>query len=149
MTSACEHCGALLEQPKTGRPRKFCSEACKAKAKRRRGRLGSFAEQFRGAPKRPAPKPREKPPERAEALQRALAAVKLAEERLRQALAARAALDAGLRNCANDDPLDPPHEHRAFSGDEWLASKGGSFGAPLDTEAVAENYRQQAEGEQG
>jgi hypothetical protein len=88
------------------------------------------------------------PPELAERLQRTLAAVKLAEERLRRALAARAALEPVCHMWANDadpDPLDQ-HEHRSFTGDEGLARKGGGFGpGGVDTQAAADAVRQRSE----
>jgi len=142
--SDCLHCGEPLVYKGSGRRPKFCSEACKSKAKRRRRGLGVL---FQGAPKRPET-PRAEPPARevkiprgnfdAAALGRAMAKVKLAEQELAEARAARAALDA------EPDPLDR-HEFRTFGSVEEMHRGGASTSPGIDTEAVAEAIRERFE----
>jgi hypothetical protein len=86
----CEVCGALLNYAGTGRRPTYCSERCRLKAKRRRFR----------APKAAAEDVSGTSPELRAALER----VRLAEEQLRAAQTAWAALDG-----PQPDPLDPPH----------------------------------------
>lgn len=135
MTENCAHCNALLAQPKTGRPRKFCSESCKSAAKRRRG-FGALASQFRGAPK-----PREEAckldPARAAALGRAMARVVLAEADLRRAKAKR-------QREAEADPLEGGHTFRTASSPAELR-EGPSWNPGVDTELVAERIRRERE----
>jgi hypothetical protein len=151
--SACHHCGKPLKQAKTGRPRRYCNESCKARAKRRKRGLGAL---FRGAPKLSSAKPvgpaapettseRQAPEarKRAEALRRALADVERYEQALAEARAARAALDA------EPDPLEQPHEFRTYgSVEEMRAAHGGAvFNPGIDTSEAAEAIRRQLEAE--
>jgi uncharacterized Zn finger protein (UPF0148 family) len=101
----CRSCGAPLWQPKTGRRRVYCSRRCKRREERKRAALvaNSGADLAVSEPvstvvepvsATEAASPRVSPPRLdAWAYGRAVAAVKAAEERLRQARAARKALD--------------------------------------------------------
>lgn len=164
MSDRCQHCGKPLDQAKTGRPRKFCSEACRAKARRKSGRLAALAKRVTGRPETPrpetprpgTPRPTEArerelarskgSPARAAALGRAMAKVARCEQELAAAKAARAALE---RPPWERDPLDQPHEYRTFTTVEEMRAGGAALSPPLDTAAVAEAWRQQAEREQG
>jgi hypothetical protein len=157
MSSTCNHCGKPLEQAATGRPRKFCNEACRAKA--RRPRLGARAGLVSGRPETPraAPvpaaqtePPRERPlartqgsPGRAMALGRAEAKVARCEQALAEARAARAALVPEFG-----------HERHQFatygSVEEMRAAHGGAvFNPGIDVGKAADAIRRQHEGEQG
>jgi hypothetical protein len=151
----CETCDKPLEQAKTGRPRKFCNEACRAKAKRRKLGLAELARRVTGRPETPSPdtprpeepRPREQllarlkgSPARAAALGRAMAKVKRAEEELAAAKAVRAGLQA------EPDPFDQ-HQFRTYRSIEELHQGGPALSSGIDSFEAAQAIRRELEGE--
>jgi hypothetical protein len=134
--STCHHCGKPLEYSGSGRRRRYCSDACKQRAARRRKR---FIAPFRNAvaPLRNAGSARN------EKLARALAEVKRCERELAGALATRAALDA------QPDPLEQPHRFATYGAVEELhAAQGGAVLNPgIDVGEAARAIRRRVAGE--
>ena len=81
----CLNCGTRLSYGGSGRRPRYCSQACKSRAKRARSRFGAIRGAFQAT--------FESPPPLSE-LERAEHRVRLAEERLEQAKELRAALDS-------------------------------------------------------
>jgi len=123
MTSTCQQCGQPLAYKGTGRPRRYCSRRCKRRAERQRATSSA-----RLRPPQPAVSPE---------LRAALERIRLAEEQLRAAQAARAAL-AGPK----PDPLDDRHTFTTYTGEEWLAERRGVGSNPgPDTGVIAAHIR--------
>jgi hypothetical protein len=148
----CQTRGKPLEQAKTGRPRKYCSEACRSRDKRARSPLGALARRVSGRPETPRAEPVSPTAEPASSglapqgarleqvrrLGRALAKVKTAEEQLAAANASRAALE----------PVNTePHFTATYKSLEEMRAAHGGGGIPpgRDTSAIAAAIRQQSE----
>jgi hypothetical protein len=127
--AACLICKTPLEYKGCGRRPRYCSTSCKSKAKRRRRRFGALTPFRGGIPGRPIP-----------ALVEALEAVRAAEERLRRAQAARAALDVESER--------EPHICRTFTSIEELrALQGGAVRNPgIDVGEVAASIQRRYRG---
>jgi hypothetical protein len=120
----CQVCGTALQQPATGRPKRYCSRKCKRRAERLRAKASA---RFR-------PRRRSVSPELSAAEDR----VRKTEQRLAEARAQRAELDD-----PQADP-EPPHTFTTYEGSEWLAQRCGlGFTVGIDvTEAAARIERE-------
>jgi hypothetical protein len=112
MTSTCQQCGQPLAYKGTGRPRRYCSRGCKRRAERQRATSSA-----RLRPPQPAVSPE---------LRAALERIRLAEEQLRAAQAARAARRAEARPARRSPHLHQLHRRgmacRASPG--WAPTPG-------------------------